>query len=166
MLKTLVLAVMAAAATAKPATATSFWYSSMDHTGSPRGYAPNVDNATEYDVFVAVQPGDGGSLQDAITSAPGGQRHKQWLASQPRVRCAARNAPQKLELTLNSGCLYPSGDLRNQRDFIHADGHNSHGRCDQRKRDFQFCLLFVLTGTLASNDQSQQELQRQYFDQW
>ncbi|EGX87862.1 glucan endo-1,3-beta-glucosidase BGN13.1 precursor [Cordyceps militaris CM01] len=84
MFKTVALAMLAIAGP-QGGGASSFWYSMMDHAGAPRGYAPNVDNAGKYSVYVAVRSGDGAALQDAITSAPGGQRNKQWLASQPRV---------------------------------------------------------------------------------
>ena len=67
------------------ATSSSFWYSSMDHTGDYRGVAPYTDNPDSYNVYVAVTAGDAGSLQDAINSAGDGDRHQQWLASQPRV---------------------------------------------------------------------------------
>lgn len=62
-----------------------FWYSMMDHVGAPRGYAPNLEDAGKYNVYVAVKPGDGDGIQNAINSAPDGERNKQWLASQPRV---------------------------------------------------------------------------------
>ncbi|XWW98088.1 hypothetical protein V2A60_006084 [Cordyceps javanica] len=84
MLRFVALAILAIAGP-HGAGASSFWYPMMDHTGAPRGYAPNLDDAGKYNVYVAVKPGDGAGIQDAITSAPDGQRNKQWLASQPRV---------------------------------------------------------------------------------
>ncbi len=84
MFKTVALAMLAVAGPQGGGTS-GFWYSMMDHAGAPRGYAPNLENAAKYNVFAAVMPGDGAGLQDAITSAPGGERNKQWLASQPRV---------------------------------------------------------------------------------
>ncbi|KAH7319508.1 family 55 glycoside hydrolase [Rhexocercosporidium sp. MPI-PUGE-AT-0058] len=65
--------------------ATSFWYANMDHTGQYRGYAPDLDPDFSYPVFVAVNPGDGASIQTAINSGDGANRHPEWLASQPRV---------------------------------------------------------------------------------
>ena len=65
--------------------ATTFWYANMDHTGSARGYAPDLDPDFTYPVFVAVNPGDGASIQTAINSGDGANRHGEWLASQPRV---------------------------------------------------------------------------------
>ncbi|PTB72274.1 glycoside hydrolase family 55 protein [Trichoderma longibrachiatum ATCC 18648] len=64
---------------------TSFWYAAMDHTGQYRGYAPHAPSPDSYNVFVAVNAGDGGSLQAAIDSAGSGSRQNEWLASQPRV---------------------------------------------------------------------------------
>ncbi|KAI0379671.1 glycoside hydrolase family 55 protein [Hypomontagnella monticulosa] len=66
--------------------ATSFWYANMDHTGQYRGFAPDLGNDFTYPVFMAVNPGDGAGINDAITDAGNGNtRHSQWLASQPRV---------------------------------------------------------------------------------
>ncbi|KAE9379560.1 glycoside hydrolase family 55 protein [Stipitochalara longipes BDJ] len=65
--------------------ATSFWYANMDHTGQYRGYAPDLDPDFTYPVFQAVSPGDGASIQTAINSGDGANRHGEWLASQPRV---------------------------------------------------------------------------------
>ncbi len=66
--------------------ATSFWYANMDHTGSARGFAPDLDGDSSYPVFKAVNPGDGAGIQQAINDAGNGnKRHGQWLASQPRV---------------------------------------------------------------------------------
>jgi hypothetical protein len=65
--------------------ATTFWYANMDHTGQYRGYAPDLDPDYTYQVFKAVNPGDGASIQTAINSGDGANRHGQWLASQPRV---------------------------------------------------------------------------------
>ncbi|KAM3498628.1 hypothetical protein MY10362_008062 [Beauveria mimosiformis] len=84
MFKTVALAMLAIAGP-QGGGLSGFWYSAMDHIGPPRGYAPNLQDAAKYNVYVAVRPGDGAGIQDAITSAPGGQRNKQWLASQPRV---------------------------------------------------------------------------------
>ena len=67
------------------ADASSYWYANMDHKGDARGVAPFTDNPDSYNVFVAVESGNGDSIQDAIDSAGDGPRHKQWLASQPRV---------------------------------------------------------------------------------
>ncbi|KAI1812156.1 glycoside hydrolase family 55 protein [Poronia punctata] len=68
------------------AQASSFWYANMDHTGSARGFAPDLDGDYEYPVFMAVTPGDGAGIQHAINAGTnGGTRHSQWLASQPRV---------------------------------------------------------------------------------
>ncbi|KAL4724576.1 hypothetical protein ACLX1H_008017 [Fusarium chlamydosporum] len=60
--------------------ATDYWYASMDHTGDFRGKAPYVGDS--YEVFKRVTVGDGKAIQDAIDS---GDRHKQWLSSEPRV---------------------------------------------------------------------------------
>lgn len=69
--------------------ATSFWYANLDHTGSYRGYAPDLGNDYTYPVFKAVNPGDGAGIQTAINDADNGNsRNAQWLASQPRVRVA------------------------------------------------------------------------------
>ncbi|KAL6918495.1 hypothetical protein FSST1_009990 [Fusarium sambucinum] len=57
-----------------------YWYADMDHTGDFRGKAPYVSDS--YEVFKTVASGDGKSIQDAIDS---GNRHKMWLASEPRV---------------------------------------------------------------------------------
>lgn len=65
--------------------ATNFWYSNMDHTGAARGYAPDLDDDFSYSVYLAVKPGDGNSLRNAIIDDRGGKRHSKWLASQPRV---------------------------------------------------------------------------------
>jgi hypothetical protein len=65
--------------------ATTFWYANMDHTGQYRGYAPDLDPDFSYPVFVAVTAGDGASIQTAINSGDGANRHGEWLASQPRV---------------------------------------------------------------------------------
>ncbi|KAI1413046.1 glycoside hydrolase family 55 protein [Hypoxylon sp. FL1857] len=66
--------------------ATSFWYANMDHTGQYRGYAPDLGSDTTYPVFMAVNPGDGAGIQNAINDAGNGnKRHGEWLASQPRV---------------------------------------------------------------------------------
>ncbi|KAK2589625.1 hypothetical protein QQS21_012696 [Conoideocrella luteorostrata] len=67
------------------ARASGFWYAEMDHTGAPRGYAPHLDNAGSYPVFKAVKSGDGGAIQGAIDTAGSGNRHEEWLASEPRV---------------------------------------------------------------------------------
>ncbi|KAH7035656.1 glycoside hydrolase family 55 protein [Microdochium trichocladiopsis] len=65
---------------------TSFWYANMDHTGNPRGYAPDLDGDFSYAVYKAVAPGDGAGIQRAINEGTNGAtRHGQWLASQPRV---------------------------------------------------------------------------------
>ncbi|KAM0300814.1 hypothetical protein ACHAPM_006109 [Fusarium culmorum] len=56
------------------------WYADMDHTGDFRGKAPYA--ADSYQVFKKVAPGVGSAIQDAIDS---GNRHSQWLASEPRV---------------------------------------------------------------------------------
>ncbi|KAK3939632.1 putative glycoside hydrolase family 55 protein [Diplogelasinospora grovesii] len=67
--------------------ATSFWYANMDHTGTARGYAPDLDGDFNYPVFMAVNPGDGAGIQTAINAGTtaGSTRHGEWLASQPRV---------------------------------------------------------------------------------
>jgi hypothetical protein len=70
--------------------ATSFWYANMDHSGRPRGFAPDLDGDFSYPVFVAVNPGDGAGIQRAINSGSSGNRHGKWLASQPRVSEARR----------------------------------------------------------------------------
>ncbi|KAI1823550.1 glycoside hydrolase family 55 protein [Xylaria intraflava] len=68
------------------AQATSFWYPNFDHTGPPRGFAPNLDGDFDYPIYVAVAPGDGDGIQTAINSGTNGAtRHPEWLASQPRV---------------------------------------------------------------------------------
>ncbi|KAH6609302.1 glycoside hydrolase family 55 [Trichoderma cornu-damae] len=65
--------------------ATSFYYPNMDHVNAPRGYAPDLDGNFNYQVYQTVNPGDGASLQRAITSDGSGSRHQVWFASQPRV---------------------------------------------------------------------------------
>ncbi|RGP71680.1 glycoside hydrolase family 55 [Fusarium longipes] len=86
MLKQLALFSIAAigAAAAPPlnngSQATGYWYADMDHTGDFRGKAPYVGDS--YEVFKTVAVGDGKAIQDAIDS---GDRHQQWLASEPRV---------------------------------------------------------------------------------
>ena len=70
--------------------ATSYWYSNIDHfTGEVRGYAPDLDGDHVYEVFKAVNAGEGAAIQAAINSATNGAtRHGKWFASQPRVsRC-------------------------------------------------------------------------------
>ena len=73
--------------------ATSFWYSNMDHTGPPRGYAPDLDGDYNYQVYKSVNPGDGDAIQSAINDNNGASRHGQWLASQPRVCSCKRFEP-------------------------------------------------------------------------
>lgn len=69
------------------ARATSFWYANIDHTGAPRGFAPDLDGDYAYPVYMAVSAGDGAGIQRAINAGTnGGTRHPEWLASQPRVR--------------------------------------------------------------------------------
>lgn len=65
--------------------ATSFYYPNMDHVNAPRGFAPDLDGNFNYQVYQTVNPGDGASLQKAITSDGSGSRHQKWFASQPRV---------------------------------------------------------------------------------
>ncbi|OTA97776.1 glycoside hydrolase family 55 protein [Hypoxylon sp. CO27-5] len=66
--------------------ATSFWYANFDHTGQYRGYAPDLGTDYTYPVFMAVNPGDGAGIQNAINDAGNGnKRNGEWLASQPRV---------------------------------------------------------------------------------
>ncbi|KAI1304383.1 glycoside hydrolase family 55 protein [Xylaria venustula] len=68
------------------ARATSFWYANFDHTGTARGYAPDLDGDFNYPVYMAVAAGDGAGIQKAINAGTnGGTRHPEWLASQPRV---------------------------------------------------------------------------------
>ncbi|KAI0123912.1 family 55 glycoside hydrolase [Xylariales sp. AK1849] len=69
------------------ARATTFWYANMDHTGTYRGYAPDLDGDYTYPVFKSVSPGAGwAEIQSAINDdGNGGKRHQKWLASQPRV---------------------------------------------------------------------------------
>ncbi|RWA14250.1 hypothetical protein EKO27_g870 [Xylaria grammica] len=68
------------------ARATGFWYANLDHTGPPRGYAPDLDGDYNYPVYMAVDPGDAAGIQRAINAGTnGGTRHTKWLASQPRV---------------------------------------------------------------------------------
>ncbi|KAK4463428.1 glycoside hydrolase [Cladorrhinum samala] len=69
------------------AKATSFWYSNIDHTtGDVRGYAPDLDGDYVYEIYKAVTPGNGASIQAAINAATNGAtRHPEWFASQPRV---------------------------------------------------------------------------------
>lgn len=64
-----------------------FWYAEMDHTTPHiRGYAPDLDGDHVYEIFRAVEPGDGAGIQAAINSATNGTtRRGQWFASQPRV---------------------------------------------------------------------------------
>ncbi|QYT06246.1 Laminarinase [Trichoderma simmonsii] len=69
----------------QPRANTSFWYAAMDHTGQYKGYAPHAPSPSSYNVFVAVNAGDAGSLQSAIDSAGSSNRQNEWLASQPRV---------------------------------------------------------------------------------
>ncbi|KAI2642512.1 glycoside hydrolase family 55 protein [Xylaria nigripes] len=65
---------------------TSFWYAQMDHTGTSRGYAPDLDGDYNYPVFMEVAAGNGDGIQYAINAGTNGaSRHPQWLASQPRV---------------------------------------------------------------------------------
>ena len=103
--------------------ATSFWYANVDHTGQYRGYTPDIDD-DNYAVFKAVNAGDGASLQEAITSTDGGNRHGQWLASQPRVYNCLKIPPHMIfssrtavlaVLTAENpkGCLYPTWNVRN-----------------------------------------------------
>ncbi|KAH7251411.1 pectin lyase fold/virulence factor [Fusarium tricinctum] len=56
------------------------WYADMDHTGDFRGKAPYA--ADSYEVYKTVNVGSGDKIQDAINS---GDRHNQWLSSEPRV---------------------------------------------------------------------------------
>jgi hypothetical protein len=66
--------------------ATSFWYANMDHTGSARGYAPDLDEDYNYAVYVSATAGSASSIQSAINNGTNGAtRHTKWLASQPRV---------------------------------------------------------------------------------
>ncbi|KAH7161867.1 family 55 glycoside hydrolase [Dactylonectria macrodidyma] len=66
--------------------ASGFWYAAVDHTGEYRGYAPDLDGDYTYEVYKAVEAGDGSAIQDAINAGTNGaRRHGQWLASQPRV---------------------------------------------------------------------------------
>lgn len=70
--------------------ATSFWYANMDHTGSYRGYAPDLDQDYNYAVYLSATAGDGSSIQRAINAGTNGAtRHPEWLASQPRVRLSS-----------------------------------------------------------------------------
>lgn len=71
---------------AAAAAGTTFWYTNMDHTGGPRGYAPDLGNDYWYEVFKSVNSGDGRAIQDAIDSNNGKERRHNWWASQPRVR--------------------------------------------------------------------------------
>ncbi|KAJ6784595.1 hypothetical protein PWT90_05519 [Aphanocladium album] len=66
---------------------TGFWYANMDHSGSARGYAPDLDGDYTYPVYMAVSPGaDAKTIQTAITTnGKGSDRNTKWLASQPRV---------------------------------------------------------------------------------
>lgn len=85
MLKKLALlsfvAVGAMAAPQLPSRSTAgYWYADMDHKGDFRGKAPYA--ADSYEVFKTVAAGAGSAIQDAIDS---GDRHSQWLASEPRV---------------------------------------------------------------------------------
>jgi hypothetical protein len=68
-------------------TKTSFWYANIDHTSANvRGFAPDLDGDYVYEVYRAVNPGDGAGIQAAINSATNGAtRHGEWFASQPRV---------------------------------------------------------------------------------
>lgn len=71
--------------------ATSSWYPNMDHSGSARGYAPDLDSDFTYPVFKSVNPGDGAGIQTAINAGTNGAtRHGKWLASQPRVSSPRR----------------------------------------------------------------------------
>ncbi|KAI0150533.1 glycoside hydrolase family 55 protein [Xylariaceae sp. FL1272] len=83
--------------------ATSFWYANMDHTGSARGYAPELDGDYSYPVFMAVAAGDGAGIQAAINAADnGGTRNSQWLSAQPRV---VYIPPGTYEISKTSRCL-------------------------------------------------------------
>ena len=68
-------------------TASTFWYSNIDHTSAVRGYAPDLDSDYSYQVYRAVAPGSGAAaIQAAIYSGSNGNaRHGKWFASQPRV---------------------------------------------------------------------------------
>lgn len=63
----------------------TYWYAMMDHTSPARGWAPDLDGDYNYPVFMAVKPGDGAGIQKVINAGSSGDRHGQWLASQPRV---------------------------------------------------------------------------------
>jgi hypothetical protein len=65
---------------------TDFWYANMNHSGPPRGYAPDLGGDDTYEVFKTVEPGDGAAIQEAIDDDRGKDRRPQWWASQPRVR--------------------------------------------------------------------------------
>ncbi len=73
-------------------TASTFWYSNIDHTSAVRGYAPDLDSDYSYQVYRAVAPGSGAAaIQAAIYSGSNGNaRHGKWFASQPRVCISLR----------------------------------------------------------------------------
>lgn len=66
---------------------TSFFYPNMDHSNSPRGYAPDLDGDFNYNIYKTVSSGaDHDTLQNAINlDENGNKRRRMWLASQPRV---------------------------------------------------------------------------------
>ncbi|KAI5288229.1 hypothetical protein KEM54_005374 [Ascosphaera aggregata] len=59
-----------------------FWYSSMDHTGNARGYAPYAPDAANWPLYVAAKPNEAQSVIDAVNQ---GNRPMYWSANAPRV---------------------------------------------------------------------------------
>lgn len=115
--------------------ATSFWYANMDHTGTYRGYAPDLDGDYNYAVYKTVQPGNGASIQAAINDDNGKTRHGQWLASQPRVSTAGKNDQFKAN---KLGRVHPAWYVRSQRNNSHEHRNHPHGRCNQREYLFVY----------------------------
>lgn len=119
--------------------ATDYWYASMDHTGDFRGKAPYVGDS--YEVFKRVTVGDGKAIQDAIDS---GDRHKQWLSSEPRVSSDVLNIHKSwANLYLSIGCLPTFGYLRSRK--YHQPSHRYYScrkRC-RRKPIFRTFYIFI-----------------------
>jgi hypothetical protein len=91
--------------------ATSFWYANMDHTGTARGYAPDLDPDYSSPVFKTVNAGDGAAIQAAINSGSSGDRHGQWLASQPRVSSLWKSELDYTRLIYPTGCLHSTRNI-------------------------------------------------------
>ncbi|KAF7558719.1 hypothetical protein G7046_g5446 [Stylonectria norvegica] len=86
----------------------------MDHTGSYRGYAPDLDGDYTYQVYKAVQSGNGASIQAAINDDAGNSRHGEWLASQPRppiIKAAAGFSGDQTLVSAQDPTTGDSGEL-------------------------------------------------------